>query len=54
MKKITFLILVFVCTSTTIKAQESWKFITRDAYTIQYPSSLEIDTSGSMGADIIM
>ncbi|WP_298515326.1 PsbP-related protein [uncultured Kordia sp.] len=53
MKKITLLIL-FVCTSFSIYAQDSWKSITRDAYSIQYPSDWKIDTSGSIGADLII
>jgi hypothetical protein len=53
MKRIAFLLL-FVCIHISVNAQESWKSLTQDLYSIKYPSSWTSDTSKSLGVDLIL
>ncbi len=53
MNRISFLLL-FVCIHISVNAQESWKSLTQDAYSIKYPSNWTPDTSKSLGVDLIL
>ncbi|MEM6718233.1 MAG: PsbP-related protein [Bacteroidota bacterium] len=52
MKKIAFLFIVLA--TVQVSAQQTWKTISQNSYSIKYPSDWVADTASNIGADLLL